>query len=142
MSVGDAPLTPPRVTSNLRTGLEWGLSFALFYSAYVLLLALIKGPGVFIRAGTTLLTVVAAYFLGGLVGGAAFGLLLPLGRSLTGAAVLGFIVALPVTAAIGMSLWPPEVWLSKTPVILIASGTLGPLCGASMWFVTQGSDGN
>lgn len=100
---------------RIRIGLEWGASFAAVYSAYVTLLWLLRGEGPFERADTTLGKVILAYFLAGLVGGAVFGLLLPMGRNRWGAALLGFLVALPVTYALGMAVEPPERWFSRCP---------------------------
>lgn len=87
--------------SNLRTGIEWGISFAAVYSGYVGLLWLIRGDVPFRAASTTVLEVVVAYCLAGLLGGALFGLLLPLGQRWLGAAFLGFVVALVLT---------PRIW--------------------------------
>ena len=79
-----------------------------------------------------------AYCLAGLVGGGVFGLLLPMGRTRRGAALLGFLVALPITYALGMAVEPPERWFSRLPVVALLSAViLGPASGLSMWYVNR-----
>lgn len=123
---------------RIRTGLEWGASFAAVYSAYVVVLWLFRGEAPFEKAETTVVEVILAYCLAGLVGGTVFGILLPLGRSRLGAAFLGFLVALPVTYALGMAVEAPDRWFSHLPVVAVLSALLlGPACGLSMWYVNR-----
>ncbi len=63
--------------SNLRVGFEWGMAFAVIYSAFVIVLPMFRGSEPFREAHTSLPAVIAAYFAAGLVGGGIFGLLLP-----------------------------------------------------------------
>ncbi len=122
------------IIHRLRSGLWWGLSFATVYSVWVLGIWLVRGNATFERLGITLLQVVAAYFISGAVGGLTVGLLMPLGQTPLGAAILGFIVAVQVFAAVAISMegWPIN-WL----LVLGPSIAIGPGAGIGMLWVNQ-----
>lgn len=82
--------------------------------------------------------VIAAYAIAGLIGGGVFGLLLPLGRTRLGAALLGLIVAVPVMHLVSLA-----VDLEGTPrlkVVLLTAALLGPMCGVGLWYVNSSFD--
>lgn len=119
---------------NLVTGLSWGLWFACCYSAFALLMVLLRGPSLLAKYNTTLLGLIAAYFVGGLAAGAAVGLLSPWGRRRSGAALLGFVGAFLALYAIGIAMTPRASWLSSTPLVAaFCAAILGPILGISWW---------
>ncbi len=123
---------------RVRVGLGWGLSFAGVYTAFVLVVALLRGSAPFERVGTTLPKAIAAYVVAGLLGGAAFGLLLPVGRTRLGAAVLGFVIALPVMYTITIAMDPAALENTSRWVVTLGSAViLGPAGGLSLWYVNR-----
>jgi predicted membrane protein len=103
-----------------------------------LILALVRGASPFAAAGTSLGAILCAYFAAGLVAGALFGILRPLGRTGVGAAALGIVVAFPVLSAVGLALEDPARWLTRVPLIaFIGSATVGPVAGLAMFFVDR-----
>lgn len=123
---------------RLKAGITWGLCFVATYIVFVIGLFLLRGPGPFERSGTTLPKVVAAYAIGGLVGGAVFGILLPLGRTRVGAALLGLVVALPVMHVISLAVDLEGV--PRLTVVLLSAVALGPMCGVGLWYINDGFD--
>jgi hypothetical protein len=128
------PLTGD-LSRNLRVGVALGLAFACCYAVYVLVLWLLRGAEPFREAGTTLAFVVASYFGAGLGSGAIVGLLLPLGRSRIGAALVGLFAAVPAFFAFGMAAEPGSAWFTSMPkYALIAAVVMGPPAGLIMWY--------
>lgn len=123
---------------SLKTALAWGLSFSLVYVLFVLAVFLARGPEAFEQAGTTLPRVAAAYVASGFVGGVLFGLLMPLGRTRAGAALLGLIVAIPVAHIVMLAVDSAALYGAPRPVVTIGTALiLGPLCGVAMWYVNH-----
>ena len=85
-----------RFRTNFLAGIALGLFVATGLSAWVTFLRLTVGTAPFQRLETTYTATVALYYAGGLVGGALVGLLLPLRRSLWGAALLGMVGVFPL----------------------------------------------
>ena len=120
------------LVSNLRQGLWWGIAFAILYSGAALVMFLVRGFAPFLADGISFPRVLAMYWLGGLGGGLLYGLLLPLGRSLLGAMLLGFLVTVPVAAA--ASLLIQRQSHVPGPVLVVSfAAVLGPLAGAIVW---------
>jgi hypothetical protein len=76
---------------RIKTGVGIGLIFASLYSLYMIGLYVIQGEEPFPRMGTTVLTVIATYFSGGITAGAVVGILRPLGRWRLGAIFIGIV---------------------------------------------------
>lgn len=117
------------VRENLHTALKWSVIYVAVYSGIVLVIALTQGAGPFARSDTSLTKVLAAYWVGGLGAGVLVGLLLPLGRSMLGAAFIGAIAAIPVACAATLAITPPEHWASTLPVGIGFGVLVGPLFG-------------
>lgn len=124
-------MSKPR--SNLSTGLWWGSRYAMAYAVVGTIIAIVN-PDALKAYGMTLLQLIGLYVASGLVGGAMFGLLLPLVQGQLSAAVVGFLVALPLMFMFGMAMYPEEVGSSLSIWTAVLSAfALGPICGALMW---------
>lgn len=123
---------------RFKTGIGWGWRFAAVYIVFVLGLFLLRGPGPFERSGTTLPMVIAAYTVAGLIGGGIFGILLPLGRTRFGAALLGLIVAVPVIHVVTLAV--DLEGASRLTVVLLTASLLGPMSGVGLWYVNSSFD--
>jgi hypothetical protein len=130
------------VRQRVRSGIRWGLYYAVACSAIGLVSAIAAPEALRAKYHVTPLALVALYFLSGVVGGAVFGLLKPIATSLVGAIILGILVAgsayLPAVLVVEPNIAPfgPRflfVWG-------FASVSLGSLCGAYIWYrVYRGS---
>ena len=109
--------------------MRWALIYASVYSALVGLIAVFIGPGPFERANTTLLSVLLVYWGGGLIAGVIVGLLLPIGRSTVGAALIGGVAGVPVACAAMLATTQPAKWVETLPVAAVLGLVLGPLFG-------------
>ena len=74
---------------NIGWGVLYGLLFATLYSAAAVLIYLFRGSEPFEANEVTLGSTVAVYFLGGILGGAIIGLLLPWTRWRIGSVIAG-----------------------------------------------------
>ena len=120
--------------SNLYSGLRWGLRFAGIYGTYAVLVELLAGEAALTAIGTTLPRLLAAYVAGGVVSGLVVGLLLPFGRTLWGASLIGAAAAIPALYAVGMAIRPPTDWFGSLPVVAVLTGiVLGVGCGVVVW---------
>jgi len=120
---------------NLSTGLWWGIRYALAYSVIGIAVAVARG-GVPASYGLTLLQLIGLYVAGGIVGGALTGLLLPLVRGQLSAALVGFVVALPIMFMFAASMDPEELGSAEVTLAwLLSAAFLGPVCGAGLWQV-------
>jgi hypothetical protein len=102
-----AGVTPLRIVLSAGAMALFGAVIATVLSAYTAALYLARGPAPFTANDTTVLTSVAVYYLGGVLGGLAVGLLLPFLRGRVGAAIGGAIAMLPVYAAAAYALDGP-----------------------------------
>ncbi len=126
--------------TNVSWGLRWGLSVALVYSAYVLVLVLLRGNGVLTDQGISLSQVLTVYGITGIFGGLAVGLLRPLGRYLVGAAVIGYIVAALLFFCFGLIDAPLSEWQrDDVTEVLVLAAILGPAGGVIAWKQGRGS---
>jgi len=123
----------------MKKGIRWGLQFAAIYCAYAGALWLARGEAPFTGAETTLAQVIAAYLVGGFVGGAVFGLLEARVESFVSAAFVGFLTAIPVFIPISLAALPRERWFTPIHYFALAWSclTLGPLCGISMFVLSS-----
>ena len=132
---------------NLKTGFRWGLLYAVGFTVLAVIVGVVRGVGGGLadwsEASRALAFVAGAYFAAGIVSGGLVGLLLPIGRSRAGAAVLGFIGGIPVYGIVGMAATPPHTWWPGLLIItLIAATVVGAPLGLLIWRDEQnGFDG-
>lgn len=106
----EARRRPSDVVGDVVGSCLWGLGLALVLSVFVVL---VRGASMFGEGGggvKGLLAVVLSYLVAGLVGGAVVGVLKPLGRSVVGSALLGFLASMPVFLAFQYFDQGPAVW--------------------------------
>lgn len=127
--------TAPTLARDLKWGVGYGLAFAAAYSAIVLVQYLVTGPGVVESRHITLGPTIAAYFVGGVVGGALVGLLRPFTRWRVGATLIGIIACLPLAIAFVVVIdGSPSHWKEETIVgTLIAAVLIGAIVGYRAW---------
>jgi hypothetical protein len=99
------------------------------YSAFVVILAVVKGSTTFDSQNTTLLKALAVYWVGGVVAGALVGLFLPLGRHPVGAMVLGALGGVPVFAAAMLASTPAADWGRYIGLSLAGGAVIGAIAG-------------
>jgi hypothetical protein len=123
-----------RPRERLSTGLRWGFVYAAACSAVALTSVLIRGPAVLKPYHVGVLGMIALYFGSGLVGGSVFGLLMPLGQTLGGAALLGWLVMVPVAVLMSIVV-APDVRPGSAEFVWMCAAVslLGPACGAAFW---------
>jgi hypothetical protein len=113
---------------DIRWGVQYGMGFAILFSAYAVIARITAGPTAFDRYHATLVSVVGIYFGGGLVSGTIVGLLRPLAKYAFGAALVGFLAALPITLAIDRLTDDGASWnYIDTVVVVVTSAGLGSL---------------
>lgn len=121
-----------------------GLVLGLVAGAFLCFLALVvyslRGPGTFDRLGVPLGTVLGLYIIGGAVGGALIGLMLPLTIRREGAAAVGIVGALPLYLA-GSILLGQEDLYSGAIAAVIVGGAAGFLWWEPPPTDKQGNDG-
>jgi hypothetical protein len=93
-------------------GVFCGLAMATCFSAWVLLLVLLRGSPWFDKYQMSAWQIVAAYYAAGLLGGLVFGVLWPLSRTSWGAVVLGSLIGVIAYAAVGMIMHGALSWQS------------------------------
>jgi hypothetical protein len=89
-------------TFSMGLGMLLGLGAGVLLTLWVLFVYLQHGDAPFAAKHTTLPFTVALYLGGGVVAGGIAGLLGPLGRGRAWAAMVGYLSALPVSAALGV----------------------------------------
>jgi hypothetical protein len=121
--------------SNVAYGVTFGLGLATIYSLWALGVFLVAGSRSFARVDTTLGAAVIAYYSAGLLGGVLAGLMLPLGRFLFGAVVLGILVGTVFFFCIEVATSGPFwQWTSTNWKAVLALGAIvGGLCGVGMY---------
>ena len=117
--------------ANLKWGILRGLFLGSVYSAYVLLVYLIRGADAFSALGLTLGTLVAAYLGGGVVSGAVVGALRPLTKSHAGCIFVGTVAAVPTFLGVGLAMYGAfSQWTADDAgSVILAIAILGPLFG-------------
>lgn len=112
--------------ANVVWGLYWGLCGAVFYSLVAVLIHIADGP----TGRTSLGATIEGYFLGGVIGGMALGMLRPITRFGWGAALTGAVVAVPVWMG---GLVAVEGWTridqADLQMVVLVSAISGPICG-------------
>ena len=104
-----------------------GLLIATAFSAWVMLLFMLRGDAPFAKHGTSIAAVLGMYYTAAVIVGALVGVLLPLARAgRTGAALTGIVAGMALYGSVqfafnGFSSWGP----GDTFVVLFA----GPLFG-------------
>ncbi len=122
---------------NLRWGLRLGLIMATCFSVAVVIARVVIGPGALQRFGISWAAIIAVYYVALSLGGLAFGALLPLKRHPLGAMVLGFLLVLPMYAALSvlMGLGLKEIPSVRVGLIIgaILAAVVGGAVGISIW---------
>ena len=104
---GSAEPGIPILAADWRRRLRWGARLGAgmggFLALWGLVVFLVGNAGAFAKGRITLLVVLMLYALGGLVGGAAVGLALPLVRRSLGSALVGALAVLPIGTGLAVS---------------------------------------
>jgi hypothetical protein len=125
---------------NLRWGILSGMAFATLFSAWIILLAIVRRSWEFDSYHVSAWQIILSYFAGGIGGGAVVGLARPITRYRLGAAVVGLVAAIPVAFAVEFAMqgmpgsWPDDAWIG----FYFIAGFLGPVAGLIRWKQTYG----
>jgi hypothetical protein len=120
--------------SRARFGTQVGLVLALVPSAWVTIAHFVTSGASLEARGLSLPVVLLVYFSSALVGGVIYGLSGPLFQSRMGAAVGGFLIAVPLFTAIAISLPGEDLDVPRTwRTIVLAAAFLGGLTGFIHW---------
>jgi hypothetical protein len=123
------------ISGRIREGGKDGLLFGLAYSAYALVLYLVRGPELFASHGIGLIELLLLYLAGGAIAGGICGGLEPLTGSLFGRILVGIIAALPFAFLLGWTALPVEdVQQNLVPVAVGCAILWGVMGGAMFWF--------
>jgi hypothetical protein len=113
---------------DLHEGVILALLVAAFYSVVTIVYYLVAGEVPFGELGISLAEALAAYCLGGLLSGIAYGILKPLARTTLSALFVGILIATPVFASFGFVSDDPIGW----PVAAAMTVFFGLIAGVSM----------
>ena len=103
---------------RVRAAILTGLVIATTLSVLATMIWLIKGPEAFSRNGLVLWRIVGLYYVGGVVGGAIFGVLLPIAKkSVYGGVLVAFLALMPFFTAVVFSMMPRADWFPPGVVI-------------------------
>lgn len=124
-----------RRETNIGLGVFFGVALATFYSAFVLILFMIRGDSAFEANDITLLGTISAYYFGGIVGGVIVGLLLPLATWRWGSVIVGVVAAVPVFLGIGIAMYggPGSRGPNDRFGLVTAAILLGGFGGYAFW---------
>ena len=107
---------------DLVIGLGWGLGLAAMFSAFILVMAVVRGSTVYDRYdGVTTWAVIVYYFSAGAAGGAFFGLLRPIQHRYIGKFITAYVILF-------------LVYGGGTAVFLTASSEDPPLSSLLKWW--------
>ena len=124
-----AKVSPPPqpLLDRLRWAFGYTLPAALLFSAYVLLIAGMRGSSVYFTYGTSIWGIIAIYWLAAILSGGLLGFLRPLARFRLGAFVVGAIVGSAVygTAMLALPLAQSMPWWIPLIPGTILGGGLG-----------------
>ena len=124
-----------RAAHEWREGVIVGLYTASILSAWAALVWTLGGAADVPDKPVSLAALIAAYFLAGLLGGSAYGLLYRLRRRLLGAIALGVVVCTLVYAVVALLFIPAQDWVVVVPVSAVFCGLVtGPVVGSMLWF--------
>ena len=116
-----------------------GVGAAVGFSALALVIYAITGSAAFKANDVGVGQVLGFYFIGGAIGGATLGLLRPLVRSGATAAIVGFLVTLPLAGVLRVSLYGVGNWTSKHVIgVVVLAALFGPLAGFVEWINRHG----
>lgn len=119
---------------NLLFGIGFGLTFALLLSLYVAVLALVRGSLWIPEYEVSTLIVIKGYLVGGVLGGAVFGLLKPLARTTLTRTIMGMVVGIVVYGAMATAVEEHAAWTSAPAIIAgVLVGGLLAWKGPSFW---------
>lgn len=90
----------PNITHSFRWGMLYGLGLATLFSAFVGVLALVRGSDWNPTYHVSTWSVIRGYYLGGLIGGLLFAVVRPLLWGRLGGLVLGVVVGPAVYSAV------------------------------------------
>jgi len=122
------------VIADVLLGLKYGGYLAVVSSAAGVLAYVVSAGRAFDRLGISLSVGLGGYALAGLMSGVVWGLGRPVGRSWWGAALLGFLVAIPAAAVLASVVMPPGYgWRDAAAVALLVAVVAGPLAGIAVW---------
>jgi len=124
-----------RLLREWREGVIVGLYTAALFSVWAAVVWFVGGEDGRASVPIPLTTLVAGYFLAGLLGGSAYGIFYPLRRHLAGAIALGVVVCTLVYGVVALLFVPPEDWAVAVPVAAVFCGVIaGPISGAMFWY--------
>jgi len=110
-----------------------GVWFGVAYSAWALVLLLLRGSEPFDRLGTTVGKAILFYLAAGVISGTIIGLLLPIGRWLAGALLIGVMAGIPVGALIAVINHSRVDWWQEIPTGVEWGALEGALLGVVVW---------
>ncbi|MFL5576858.1 MAG: hypothetical protein ACJ79S_12900 [Gemmatimonadaceae bacterium] len=126
-----------RALREWKEGVILGLWVATALASWAAVVWLIGSGGAKHVVSVSLPTLIAGYFLMGLLGGSVYGLLFSLRTRLLGAIALGVIVWTIVFSVLGVLFFSPEDWVPGVPVAAAVLGlAAGPVSGAMAWYYT------
>jgi hypothetical protein len=105
-------------------GARWGAIFGLVYATIALVILIFSGTKPFEAQGTTFVNTVIVYMVGGTAAGCVVGLLRPLANNRLGAAVIGFLAALPVGALASIGSRVSSFTLIGQSVVVVLFGLI------------------
>lgn len=129
---------------NVATGAAVGIVTGFLYVLLAIVLVLLSGgeAGLLARHQIRFWELILLYFAGGLMGGVVWGLLRPLNRSLLGAMLNGYFVALPVfmlTSWLLTRRWVDDQhWLGTAVAVALLASLAGALAGGGCWLYYRG----
>lgn len=122
-------------------GTKFTLVGATAYSLYVLGLFALRGSQPFERQSTSVLSVILAYYVAALLAGTVIGILLPLGHSKWGKALIGSVASIPVYASAAISVQGFAPWSTlEVVLLLLVSVGFGSIVGLAIHSVFQGDE--
>ena len=122
-----------RFRTNVLWGARLGLAVGAVFSAWALAVFVLSAGQAMRDNGTTLPAVLAAYLAGGPVAGGVMGALRPLARWAAGAAVVGFVTAIPVFVAIRLAVDGTKPAEAGELLGVIFFGIVGGALGVVFW---------
>jgi hypothetical protein len=127
-------MVQPMAVQRIKVGLFLGLCVGALFASIVGVQIVFRGTDWLLERGLHPAPVLVGYLLGGAVGGVIIGLLAPMGRTWYGAALLGFVVAVPVFYVMVPVAEPPGGGaVGLTRAVLELSLYMGPVIGLGVW---------
>jgi hypothetical protein len=117
------------IPADIATGLRIGMYLAVVWCVVAVLAYFASGGTRFEQLGISLPAALAGYAVAGLVCGAVWAAGRPLARSWWGAAVLGFLVAIPGCVVLFSVVAPGADWADLAKLSLLTSAAFGPATG-------------